>query len=450
MATTVTGAEVFQQVIVRGGLGFAMAAADVTLTASSLRSNLWFRNTNWAINHFMNQEAIIFRPGSASGADYIRYAGELTPSTGTLAPDTAWTDADATGETFYILLHGVHPQWIVDAINRAADKTYFENTEPLSAKPSGAVLADAGFQSTATTQFTESDADGGPATTISKITTTNSENVYEGIGSMRLLNAAAGGYFRQRFNVTPLEQVIAHTLSRLDSGTNAELVLRDVTNSAAIGTTVEHAQEAWQWMRRSETIPTGCKILEVRWQGEGTTDDVYWGGHSILFPEQARVYLDTKWDSAFKIPSLVCAVPTGTSVGTGITPALATRLEEIPPSHYDFLIERPGANPYAIQFHNGSQHKWFQYPILIQGRRAYSDLTTFTMALTETTAGDGDLLDAAARVELFRDQRVALRVPESETRLADAYGDFISVSRLFEQHGPAQRRGTYAYPKAGN
>ena len=44
-------------------------------------------------------------------------------------------------------------------------------------------------QNSATTHWTESDADGGAATTFTKISTTNSENVFRGLRSGRVLNA---------------------------------------------------------------------------------------------------------------------------------------------------------------------------------------------------------------------------------------------------------------------
>lgn len=450
MSVTNTGEALFQLVLIRGGLGHYIAAADLTLAAGSITAPVFFANGDWGAGQFSNKSWIVYRPGAASSADYVRYLSTLTPSTGLVAVDHNYSDTTATNETFYFLENGVHPSWVVDALNRGLDKHYVENIEPLSTKPAGSVLADAGHQSTATTQYTESDADAGPAMTISRVSTANSENVFQGIGAMRALNAAAGGYFRQRFSVTPGQQVMVHALSRLDSGTNAELVLYDVTNSAAIGTTVEHSQEAYQWMRRVDTIPTGCKIMEVRWQGEGTTDDVYWGGHSILFPELSRVYLDTKWDAAGKIPALVAAIPGGTSVSSNVYAAHATELVEIPTSDYAFLWERAGANPYAVQFHNNSQRHWFQYPIMIQGRRALSDLTTFTMALTETTSGETDLLDAIARVELFQDGRIRQRVSDADLRLAKAHDDLRAASRLLATTGPADRRMPLSFPRAGN
>lgn len=270
MAVTITGATVLQRVIETAGLGDVATASEIDdLAANYIQSYIWFRNKTAGSNRLLSEGAIIFRPDAANASDYIRYVAEAGQDgeTGKITPDVAWTDVTKTSETFYFLKNEVHPLWLIQAMNRAMGKCYFENTEPLSAKPAGAVLADAGFQSTATSSYVESDADAGAATTFSKITTANSENAFQGLGSGRVLNAATGGYIRQRFNVTEQELVVVHALSRLASGTNAQLVLQDVTGAVAIGTTVAHDQGAWQWMRRGETIPADCKVMEVRWQG---------------------------------------------------------------------------------------------------------------------------------------------------------------------------------------
>lgn len=298
-------------------------------------------------------------------------------------------------------------------------ETYFENMEPLSMKPSGTTLADAGFQSSATSQYTESDSDAGPATTFTKVTTSNSENVLYGIGSGRVVNAAAGGYIRQRYNVQEREQFYWHILSRLDSGANFEAVLQDVTNAAAIGTTIEHAEEAWQWVRRNEHVPDNCKIMETRYQGEGTTDDFYLNAQCLLFPDHPYVELDTKWDSRTEL-KLMAVELGGNQLSNNVWPARASRLVEIPRSDYSFRMERPGANPYAVQFQNGSQKHWFQYPVYIQGRRSYADLTAFTLALTETTANELDQAESRTRMEMFRTGGTCAFVPGAAGLYAEA------------------------------
>lgn len=441
MAQTITGEQILAAVIQRSRIGQVIPSAQIgSLAAGSVTSVLRLRNGLDGPNTYRDLGGGIYRPGNATGAaDYFRACGTLTPSTGVLAVDANWADTTLGSETLYLLYYRVHPQDLLDALEAALRETYFENMEPLSMKPSGTTAIDSGFQSTATTAYVESDADGGAATTFSKVTTANSENVFYGIGAGRVLNAAAGGYIRQRFNVTEQEQYIVHALSRLDAGTNAELVLRDSSNSAFIGTTVEHDQEAYQWMRRVETIPTDCKILEVRLQGEGETDDVYWNGLCVLSPNHPYVVLDTKWDSRTEL-KLMYADLGSAGPTNGTYPAASARLREIPSDDYAFRMERPGANPYAVQFHHDSQKHWFKYPIYIQGRRAYSDLTTFTLALSETTSADLDTIEARMRVEMFNPSGTCRHVPDREALYAAAQDDLALASAGHRIEGPQERQ----------
>ena len=437
----VTAATMIQQLLRKRGLGLYLPNADVdSIAAGALVSVKWLRNArHGATNTVSNTNIVIWRPQAATAADYIRYAGDLTASTGSLAPDANWADTDKSNEDFYLLKHGIHPQWIIDAAQLALGKNYFPNLEPLSIKPVGTTVADSGFQSTALTSYVESDADGGAATTFSKVTTANSENVFRGIGSGRVQNAATGGYIRQRFAVTEGQQVVVHALSRLDSGTNAELVLWDVSNDVAIGTTVEHDQERWQFMRRVETIPTDCKILEVRLQGEGTTADVYWNGIFVMPQNDRRVIIDTKWESPWEVLDLVYADLRGGSVGNGIFDAFAAELKPIPQDYYRFDMERPGANPYAITFFDGIE-AYINKPIYIQGRRAYSDLTTLALSdITTSVAIDLDLWEAQTCVELLGMSDVRRMIPESDRILSEALSDRNAAASQFTVQGPAKR-----------
>jgi len=398
MGEVITGETILQAAMRRGKFGLVLANAEIgAIAAGTVTSVLHLRNANWGTDHFLGQA--VYRPGNATGvADYVRYGTSLTTA-GVLSIDANWADTTLGTENVYIFDLKITPTQFLDALNRALLRCYFDNVEPLSTKPAGTVVADAGFQSTATSSYTESDADGGAATTFTKVTTTNSENVFMGLGAGRILNGAAGGYIRQRYPVTEGEQVTVYNLTRLDSGTNSELVLYDVSNSAAIGTTVEHDQESHQIMKRSEAMPSTCKILEVRHQGEGASDDIYINGVWVYKNRALRMILDTTWETEFNMPSLAYLALRGPGTGgANVYDAHAAKWEPIPKDDYEFLIERPGANPYAIQFETD---EWFQYPIIIQGRRAYADLTTFTLALTETTAAPLELIEAATRMEMF-------------------------------------------------
>ena len=449
MATTNTGLVLISHLINRGGLGLVLENGEIgALAAGSITSVVWLRRDDYANNTFRNLTGLWWRPENATGiADDVRAVGDLTKGTGVLANDASWADTTLGTEDVYLLYHGIHPLWLIEAMNRALRRIYFQNLEPLCIKPTGTTLADAGFQNSATTHWTESDADGGAATTFTKISTTNSENVFRGLRSGRVLNAAAGGYIRKRFPVTPGDQVVVHVLTRLDAGTNSELVLYDLTNSAAIGTTVEHSQEAWQYIRRIETIPAGCKTLEVRIQGEGASDDVYVNGLWVMPQNSGRIVLDTMWEAKeHSIPSLAYVKLEGISIAGDVYDAHSARLIEIPDSAYSFDPEPPGANPLAVQFHDKS---YLQYPIYIQGRRAHSDVDgPFTRAMTEATSIDLDLFVWMALEELWLDDRV--HVPDKRERLAKAQTFVEKLSPQVAIAGPAETRQAFWYPSLRN
>ncbi|HWO72746.1 MAG TPA: hypothetical protein VNN21_04240, partial [Dehalococcoidia bacterium] len=306
MAVTVTGLQIAQLLVERRGLGLYIASNQSTIAAGSVTSAYYFANSNWGGNELLSRNAGFWGPENTTGlADDWRPAGTLTASNGAVAISPNFTDT--TARNLYCLYHGIHPQFIIDACNQALRDVYTPALEPLCIKPASTVTLDAGFQNSATTSWTESDADGGPATTFSKVSTADSDVVYPGmIRAGLIVNTQAGGYIRQRFNMTEGDTFNVFALSRLASGTNAELVLRDVTNAAAIGSTVEHDQGSWQWMRRvGEVVPDGSKLVEVRLQGEGASDNVYWQALCV-YPQRARVIeLATTWDTSYKLPSLL-------------------------------------------------------------------------------------------------------------------------------------------------
>lgn len=387
-----TAAATIQQMAYRTGKIHYIANSYLTIdSTTTFSAPHWLANVADSTNSFLGWG--VWRPTAASAADYFRHISGINVTSGQVTIDRAWSDSTLGTEDFYLLAPGINPIHIINALNLALDHIYFVNTEPLSEKPAGALVADAGFQATATSNYTAS------GSTFSKVTTDNSENIYDGIGAGRILNA---GYIYQQFSVTPNELIHSYALTRLDTGTNFEHVLYDVSNSAAIGTTVEHAQEAYQWTVRRETVPTGCKLLQVRYQAEGATDDVYISGQCTLFPNRARVTLDTKWDSKFKTMRLLYADLGGTSVADGVYQAHASQIMEVPPSDYRFVFQRSNANPGYVQFFNQSQKTWMNYPLFIFGRRPYSAVTTIAISdLTTVCDAPIDLWEGLAAKELF-------------------------------------------------
>ena len=408
-----------------------------SIAAGTMTSLLRLANAQHGIDHFRNLKAGIYRPGAATSADYWRTVGALTIATGVLANSSNWTDTTLGTEDFYLPYHGINPADSLDTLNQTMGLNYFPNSEPLSAKPSGTTIGNHGFQSPTLTMYTESDADGGPTTGFTNVTTADSDNVWgASIGSGRVLNTAANGYIRQRFSVTRGEQVFVWAIARPDGAFTASLTLWDVTNNVQIGTAVTTTETQWQYMWRTENVPSTCEVMEIRLQGVEATADIKWGAKSVMRTQNRRIQLDSTWDRSFKI-KLMYGKFHGSGNSNGVIDAHSLDLTEIPESDYDFDMQPPGANPRWVQLHTTAYN---QYPIWIQGRRAYSDLTTFTLALSETTACDLDLLESCTRWLLFREGGRASHVTGAPALAAAAKIAFDEARSQFRKETPQIKR----------
>ena len=448
MATTTTGLQLLQLFLQRRGVGLYLANSQIgSISATSVVSVFHYRNLNWGTNQLRSIGAAFSRPSNATGiADDYRPCGDLTSSTGSVAVDTQ-ADTTLGTEDYYQLNHGIHPQVILDAMNLALRQLYLQNEDWLS------LAADPGFQSTGTTSYVESDADGGPATTFSKITTADSFNVYPGfIASGRILNAAANGYIRQRFKITRGKQIAVWWLARADvgaSGAGMSLVLYDLTNSALLGTAINSDEENWQVLHRLENVTSGAagtEDLEVRLQAIGTIDDLYNNGLIVYRPDDAEITLSTTWENRNIAPAL-SYVTFGANTADGVEQAFSLQRHPIDREAYQLVSSRPGANPFKLAWninHPFYSQRW-RYPILIQGRRAHSDVDgPFTRVLTETTSCDRDLFEARMAVNVFANEHV--RVPNQDKLLAKAVSDLNDLDLQFPLELPLKDHNSFRNP----
>jgi len=123
----------------------------------------------------------------------------------------------------------------------------------------------------------------------------------------------------------------------------------------------------------------------------------------------------------------------GHSVGSGIVDARASRLVPLPKYAYTFQSNRTAAKPYSLYF---TERRWLQYPLILQIRRPYSDLTTFTRLLTETTSCDIELAEAALAVRLLSRKYVRENVPNGDQLLAEALRDYQENAAMFTRDEP--------------
>jgi len=92
-------------------------------TASSSSTTAALVDTTWPVSSQLAQDSLyldqfLFRPNAAQSSDMSRVVKLYTPSTGTLTPDQAWTNAPAAAESYE--LHGrIDPLVLNAAINEA-------------------------------------------------------------------------------------------------------------------------------------------------------------------------------------------------------------------------------------------------------------------------------------------------------------------------------------------
>lgn len=419
-----TFAAIRARVIEDLGVGLNIPIADIdtgSSSASAIVSTKWFRNPNWHTNHFRNLNAAAHRPGAASSADYWRLLGDLTISTGSVAPGANYSDGTWSGETeLNIIYYGIHHQQIDDAINRGMEDIPWLNEVFLS------IFADGDMQAANTSSWT-----GSSGSTLSKVTT--AARTPFGLKSLRVQNDSADDYAQSAtVNIRQGAVVYIYAIASVDAGGSAELALYDVTNSADIGTlpaTAESDEESPTFLYRMEAVPSTCKQLAVRLNGEASNSDIYWnalGGYPV---NQRRIFLPSTFNERFKILSLAYAE-------FQTQDALSVATYEIPPSDYRFLYANPQANPYAIQFHT---NKWLGKPLVIQGRRPYSDEITLS-AETDTTTCPLHLIAAAASARLLTPENVRSKVPNGDQMYARARATVEAASAIRPISTPAKRQ----------
>lgn len=435
MASTSTAVVVLDHLLNRG-IGQRLENAEITsIAAGNVTSAIWYRRARFGSDELRNggmSPTTIWRPAQATGiADDYRDVGALTASTGAIANDANWSDTTLGTEDVYLIFYGIQPLWIIEAMNRALRDVYFWNEGVVS------WAADADFQSTSTSLWTASN------TTLTKITTDGSGNAFPYFIASGFSNASgANGYLTQEFATARGAEWFTGVLVRVDAGTFS-LVWRDVTNSADLGTAISTTEEAWVYVERRESVTSGASGTEnvgFRLQNTGASDDLYFNGAWFWPTDAYAIPLASTWDTPFKVPQLAYLTFSKT-LADGVWDARSMQKHLIPRDDYEVVSMRAGANPYGVHFFD---NKYLRYPIIIEGRRAHSDVDgPFTRLMTETTSADLDLFEAAVARRLFADERV--QCPEKDRKLAKAEADYRSLSGQFVQAGPVKRRDDRVY-----
>lgn len=433
-----TGLACFERVLLKlqGGLVIANTDIDALAAGSFTSANRLRRTNRWGSNEFLDRGATIFRWGAATRADFFRDAGALTVSSGAMANDANWSDTTSTGEDI-CLPEGYDPQDIIEAMNQSLEETLHRRMEPLS------LALDPGLFSSATSFYTESDADGGAATTFTKSATAPFWGPRKGV----VTNAAANGYVRSRIVISRGADIYVGVLARANTGT-FELGLYDVTNSAELGTQVTTSELQWMYVWRQEAVTSGAsgtETMEVRLRGDGASDVIDLNGLWIYDRSHRRLPLPSYIDRPSKLGA-VGYLRFGRNRATGVEEAFSADPVEIPKAAYSFHFSATDVGGQIVQNTSSASGNYIQFhsseyldrPLVLYGNRPYSDDGTISTA-AGTSDCPLDLWESKTRVTLLSPGGALGHLPDAPRKLIEAQRDLAQASSGLTQSNPMER-----------
>ena len=379
MATSTTFGTFLDRLIRELEVGLIIPNADFDAAAAgSITSANVLRDSNHGPGHYQGLNTVIYRGAAASSADYERFAGALTPTTGLLAhTGAASSDTVTTSESVRLLYHRLRPaKELLDAANRVLEFVFRDSFEALSH------LSDQDGAMTASTDTNWTDV--GTPTTSAKSTT--ARRTPWGTRSYNLINDATGEGTQSATIAAEEDSLVSGwAIASLNVGTSAELQLYDVTGSADFSTvevTSSEEEPMFLWQPWA-TTPASSKEVALRLIGNGATADVFWNMAWLYKHRVKRINLPSDMSEGFKIGDIYEAHPQSSVSTSNTYQAQDLRFEKLYEGRdYDWLMNQGDANPHAVLFR---PHISFQWPLFLQTRRPYSDTDSFTGDSSTTT-----------------------------------------------------------------
>lgn len=357
-------------------LGEIIVNADVdSIATTSITSANMLRNSMGDPAKYKGW--IIFRPGAASAADYIRIAGLLTLTTGALAHTGAnYSDTTVGSEVIELWKPGIRPnRELVDSLNRCLEFEYSTTLIPLS----DGTRHDFGMTESTNTNYTSV---GSP--TVAKSTTQGLSYIPYGRASLTVANQAATpneGVLSQSMRVVEGTKINVFAIVTVINSGTANLSLVDNTASAAFGDSVSHSEWQAQLVTlKNQTVPTDCLAMQLKMLGTASGSNIAWNGIWLLKQGEYKIAFPIFVAEAFQV-KIVQAIPqeqTATNVYDARSLVFRTLVEG---EDYRLIINHEDSQPYAVMFKDDSYYDW---PLYIEARVPNSTYVTF--AETETTA----------------------------------------------------------------
>ncbi len=357
------GQQLGMMVLIPNGSFTAAAAGSITSTDV-------LRNSNWGGGQFKGW--IIFRPGAATSADFVRYAGLLTNSTGLLAHTGAnYADTTVGSEVVELWRPGARPDLeLLASLNRCLEFEFVTTMLMISH-----LSAADGDMSVATdTNFTDVGTPTTSAKSVIPAVTVYGPRSYNLIG-----DAVNEGTSTAAQSIRKGALFSAFTIATPAVGT-ASFRGYDATNSVDIGTAVTHNESGPQLMCiRSQTVPATCESVILRMLGEEAATTIFWNQVALYKHDELQVRLPSSVTEGFMAPRILQGVPRS-QTDTGVYGAYS--LDFIPLTEgvdYWLVINHNDAQPYKVRFANplpstgGHPYAW---PLFVEARIPQSSLIT--------------------------------------------------------------------------
>ena len=443
MATSTTYGTFLDRLIRELGIGLIVpnGSFDAAAAGSITSANI-LRDSNYGTGHFQGLDTVIYRGGAASSADYERFAGALTTSTGLLAHTGAnYSDTTTTSESVRLLYHRLRPaQELLDAANRVLEFIFRDSFEALSHRSD----LDYAMTDSTDTQYT----DVGTPTTSAKDTT--ARRTPWGTRNYHLINDADGeGTQTATVGAEEGSMVSAWAIASRNAGTSAELQLYNVTGSADFSSVEVTSDEeepmllSQPWIR----TPTDSKEIALRLVGNGAAADIFWNMAWLYKQNVLRVNLPSHINEGFKIGDIYQCHPRSAIATNNVYQAQDLNLEKLyEGKDYDWLMNQDDANPHAVIFKDSS---YFTYPLILQTRRPYSDSDSFTTDAS-TSKVPVHLFMPRWKMEVLSTVLMP-RQPNVEkwaTMFGAAQAEWVKASKA-RPKSPAATRPYYGGPMAG-
>ena len=351
------------------------SAASTSITSADV-----MRNSRWTTNHFSQRNTVIYRPGSATAADNIRYAGDLTNSTGTLVHTGAnYSDTTVTSEIPELWYDGVRADLeILDAINRALEFVHFSTFIPISHG------GDLDYDMSASTDTNWTNV-GSPSTSAKS---TTARRVPYGLRSYQLINngVANEGTRSATLGMGSSRSVKGFAIASVNVG-GASFQLYDVTNAGTtslLDAVTTSQEEPMLLIQEWQNVPSTTREIAANLLGTTTTSDVFWNGLWIYKQDNLRVNLPSFLNEGFKAPSIFQGRPKF-SVANHVYDAQSLEMVELKENQdYVYLYDHHNdANPYAIMVNGPEAYDW---PLFVEARLPYSHMGVLSAESDATNA----------------------------------------------------------------